>query len=121
QNRSGGRPAVLGVVEGALDVILVRADVHGAVVLWAGLLAGTSGEVRHFRQGDVDLDRGARVIDAPHRLGKVGRQGARIEQLLKRQVRIEIAGDLGGTELVAVLEGDAGRLAVVRQDFGDLG
>ena len=67
--------AVLGVVVGAFDVILIGAEVHGAVVLRADARAGAGREVlRRFGEGDVDLERGAAVVDAGDRFLKVGGQ-----------------------------------------------
>src|SRR5262249_32104509 len=111
-----GGPAVLGVVVGALDVIEVGAEVDGAAVLRAGLGAGQGGEVGQFRQGDVDLERGAVVADAVDGLGEGGRQQAGVQQAVEGDVGVGVAGHHAGAQLLAVGQGDAGDGAVVDQD-----
>jgi hypothetical protein len=50
QDRALGRPAVLGVVVGAFDVVHVGAEVNGAAVLGAGLFARAGSEVLFTRR-----------------------------------------------------------------------
>src|SRR5436190_869890 len=100
-HRVRGRPPVLGIVERALDVVLVGTDVDGAPMLRPGLRPGQRAEVRQLLQGHVDLQRGARVAD-PLDVGHERlRQHAPVEQLQKRHVRVGVAGHDRGVELVA--------------------
>ena len=70
---------------------------------------GQAGEVGQLRQGDVDLQRSAVVVDVAD-----GRRRSRAAGSSDRAasskvpVRIEVAGDLAGVKLVAVGQGDAG-------------
>ena len=116
----GGAP-VLGVVEGALDVVLVGTDVDGAAMLGARLGARQRVEVRQLGQGDVDLQRGAGVAD-PLDVGDEGLgQCAPVEQAKERHVGVGVAGHDGRVELVAVGERHADGFAVAHEDPRDLG
>ena len=78
-------------------------------MLRAGLGAGAGGEVRQFREGDIDLQRGAVVADAIDGLGEGRRQQAIVEQAIEGDVGVGVAGDDAGADLRAVGQGDASR------------
>src|SRR5437773_11728669 len=93
QDRLLGRPAILGVIEGSLDRVQLGTNVNGCAMLRTCLEPRTSAEIGQLRQGDVDLERGAVVIDPLNRRGKIRRQLARIEKPLKSYMGVGIACD----------------------------
>ena len=66
------------VTYGAYDA---RVNRLAAVLARAGLRAGEGAEIRQLIQGDVDLERGAGIVNAPHRLDKVCRQHGRFHHI----------------------------------------
>ena len=110
-------PAVLRVVEGALEVVHRRADVREAAEL-----VGPVAERRVLGQpveGEVHLRRRALEPEALDVLDEVVGQLARVDELEERAPRIERADDGVGVVLRAVRERDAGRPAVLRDDRVD--
>ena len=101
----GAVPAVLGVVEGALEVLHRGPDVREASVLVGPVAEGRV--ARHAVQREVHLGRGALEAEALDRLDEVGRQLARLDELEERAPRIERRDDDRRVELGAVLEGHA--------------
>ena len=87
--------ARLGVVERALDVVLVGADVDRAAMLRAWLGARQRSEVRQLGQGDVDLQRGAGVAD-PLDVGHERLQRAPVEQAKEGHVGVGVASATTG-------------------------
>ena len=80
QHGIGGRPAILGVVVSVFDIVLIRANVDGAAMLRTRLEPGTCLEIRHLRQGHIDLQRGAIVVNVLNGFRELRRQNFRIEQ-----------------------------------------
>src|SRR3546814_9843812 len=66
------------------DLIECRADVDGAAMLRPDRCAGHALEIRQFRQREIDLHHGARIIDARDGGTEIFRQCRRIEQLQER-------------------------------------
>ena len=105
-------PAVLGVVEGPLEVLHRRPDVGEAAVLVGPVAEGrVPGDAV---EREVDLGRGALEAEPPDLLDEVGRQLARVDQLDERSSRVERRDDDRRVVLGAVGERDAGRAAVAR-------
>src|SRR5213076_1600491 len=103
-DRIGGGAAVFGVVVGPLHVVEGGRKVNRAAqVAVGGQPAPLDGrEVRQLGEGDVDLERRARVVDAAYRRHELVGQVARLEQLQECHVGVGVGRDLLGLELAAV-------------------
>ena len=71
EDRPLARPAVLGVVVRALQIVERRADVHRAVMMRPDAVARQAREPRRLGEREVDLRRRRRVVDPRDRLAKV--------------------------------------------------
>ena len=115
------RAAILGVVPGALHVLDARANVHRRAVVRAGREGaagkhpGISRELRQSVEREVDL--AACTFDAVvvNRGHEIRIEVAFVEQLQKRQLRIEVRNHRAGFDLLAAPEGHAARASAAHQ------
>src|SRR2546430_12297158 len=99
-------PILLRIVVRPLDVVEGGRDVDRAAqvsVRWQ-TAAAYGGEVGELRQRDVDLERGARVVDALDGGYELGAQVLLLQQLEERDVRIGVRDDLPGLKFGPVFE-----------------
>src|SRR6266852_4618553 len=101
ENRIRRRAAVLGGNVRALDVVERRCDVDRAaqVPVRREAAAAYGGEVRELGQRDVDLERGARVVDVLDGGDELGLQLLLLDQVQERDVRVGVRDHLLGLEL----------------------
>ncbi|CAB5018040.1 unannotated protein [freshwater metagenome] len=112
--RAVGVPAVLALVERALEVLDRGSNADEAAVL-VGAIA-ESGVERRAVEGEVHLRGRALESVALDGLDQVARKLARVDEFEEGASRVERADHHGGEELGAVFEGHAGDTAVVGDD-----
>src|SRR2546427_5320166 len=121
EERFGRRPAPLRIVPGALEVVDGWADVQVPSVVRLERLAGSGREIWEFAQEAVHLRHDARRLDAADLSEELGVDGVRGDESLERRLHIHVREDGPGHHSLPVLELDAGRPAVVREDTADRG
>src|SRR5204863_6851387 len=106
EDRIRRRTSILRIVVRPLDVVEGGRDVDRAAqvsVRWQ-TAAAYGGEVGELRERDVDLERGARVVDALDGGYELGGQLLLLQQLEERDVRVGVRDDLPGLILGPVFE-----------------
>ena len=78
--------------------------------------AGQAGEVRQAVDGQVDLAGAAAELEPADLLLELGVEGAGLEEVEEGDLGVGRGEDVGRLDLLAVLEDDAGRLAVLDDD-----
>ena len=114
EQRPFGRPAVLGVIPGPLDVLDRRADVHGGAMLRPG--ARQCAEIRQSRKRQIHFERRAFDAETANGLAEFGIEIAFLHQSQKRHVRIEVRRDDGRLDFLAALEHDAAHASAARRE-----
>ncbi len=117
EHRGGRRAPGAGVVVGALDVVDARADVDRPAVLRAGRVARKGGEARQLGEAEVDLQRGARIVDAADRLHHLVREMLGADQPEEGHGRVGVGDHPPGGELRAIPEHHARRSPVLHLDL----
>src|SRR5689334_16402658 len=82
-------------------------------------LSGLAGEIRKAVEGEIDLARRSAELVVPDVRGEILRQMRLADHLHERQAWIDARENRVRDEVVAVLENDAGGLAVFDQDVLD--
>src|SRR2546427_6535517 len=117
----GGRPAPLRIVPGPLEVVDGRADVQVPSVVRLDRLAGSGREIRELAQDAVHLRHHARRLDAADLSEELRVYRVRGDEFLERRLYVHVREDDPGHHPLPILELDAGRSAVVREDVVDRG
>src|SRR6478735_11381238 len=97
------KAAVLGVIEGAFDIIDIRRQANAA----AQHLSSGAGEGRQRRQRKVDLRERAAAAVILHPPEKFRRQVIGITELKERALRINARNDGAGFDVLTARERDA--------------